>query len=63
MLQLHRIVSHLRASSYGGSKADLDYTIGSPLGAQWDTTYGGGYSGHHECGSYYPSHGYPKPSL
>jgi hypothetical protein len=23
----------------------------------------GGYSGHQESGSYYPSHGYPKPSL
>jgi hypothetical protein len=30
---------------------------------QWDTGYEVGYSGHHEGGSYYPSHGYPKPSL
>jgi hypothetical protein len=30
---------------------------------QWDNGYGGGYSGHHESGSYYPSHGYPEPSL
>jgi hypothetical protein len=30
---------------------------------QWDTGYGGGYSGYHEGGSYYPSQGYPKPSL
>jgi hypothetical protein len=28
----------------------------------WDTGYGGGYSGYHE-GSYYPSHGYLRPSL
>jgi hypothetical protein len=30
---------------------------------QCDTGYWGGYSGHHESGSYYPSHGYPEPSL
>jgi hypothetical protein len=30
---------------------------------QWDTGYGGGYSGHHKSGSYYPSHSYPEPSL
>jgi hypothetical protein len=29
----------------------------------WDTRYGGGYSGHHEGSSYYPSHGYPESSL
>jgi hypothetical protein len=23
----------------------------------------GGYSGHHEGGSFHPSHGYPEPSL
>jgi hypothetical protein len=34
-----------------------------PQEPQWDTRYGGGYLGHHEVGSYYPSHGYPKPSL
>jgi hypothetical protein len=34
-----------------------------PQELQWNTGYGGGYSGHHESGSYYPSHGYPKPSL
>jgi hypothetical protein len=34
-----------------------------PQEPRWDTEYGGGYSGHHEGGSYYPSHGYPKPSL
>jgi hypothetical protein len=34
-----------------------------PQEPQWDTGYGGGYSGHHESGSYYPSHSYPKPSL
>mgnify|MGYP007097266194 CR=1 FL=1 len=34
-----------------------------PQEPQWDTGYGGGYSGHHESGSYYPSHGYPEPSL
>jgi hypothetical protein len=36
-----------------------------PQEPQWDhpTRYGGGYSGHHESGSYYPSHGYPEPSL
>jgi hypothetical protein len=28
-----------------------------------DTGYRGGYSGYHEGGSYYPSQGYPKPSL
>jgi hypothetical protein len=34
-----------------------------PQEPQWDTGYGGGYSDHHENGSYYPSHSYPKPSL
>jgi hypothetical protein len=34
-----------------------------PLEPQWDTGYGGGYSCDHEGGSYYPSHGYPEPSL
>jgi hypothetical protein len=34
-----------------------------PREPQWDTGYGGGYSSHHESGSYYPSHGYPEPSL
>jgi hypothetical protein len=33
-----------------------------PQEPQCDTRYGGGYSGYHE-GSYYPSHGYPEPSL
>jgi hypothetical protein len=26
----------------------------------WNIGYRGGFSGHHEGGSYYPSHGYPK---
>jgi hypothetical protein len=34
-----------------------------PQEPQWDTGYGGGYSGHHESGSYYPSHGYPERSF
>jgi hypothetical protein len=34
-----------------------------PQEPQWDTGYGGGYSGHHEGGGYYPSHSYPTPSL
>jgi hypothetical protein len=34
-----------------------------PQEPQWDTGYGVGYLGHHEGGSYYPSHGYPEPSL
>jgi hypothetical protein len=34
-----------------------------PQEPQWDTRYGVGYSGHHESGSYYPSHGYPESSL
>jgi hypothetical protein len=34
-----------------------------PQEPQWDTRYGGGYSGHHESGSHYPCHGYPEPSL
>jgi hypothetical protein len=34
-----------------------------PQEPQWDTGYGGGYSGHHEGGIYYPSHGYLEPSL
>jgi hypothetical protein len=33
-----------------------------PQEPQWDTGYGGGYSGYHE-GGYYPSHSYPDPSL
>jgi hypothetical protein len=31
-----------------------------PQEPQWDTGYGGDYSGHHEVSSYYPSHGYPE---
>jgi hypothetical protein len=31
-----------------------------PQEPQWDTGYGGSYSGHHESGSYYLSHGYPE---
>jgi hypothetical protein len=34
-----------------------------PQEHQWDTRYGGGYSGHQESGSYYPSHGFPMSSL
>jgi hypothetical protein len=34
-----------------------------PQEPQWDTGYGVGYTGHHEGGSYYLSHGYPEPSL
>jgi hypothetical protein len=34
-----------------------------PLQPQWDTEYGGVYLGHHESGSYYPSHGCPETSL
>jgi hypothetical protein len=34
-----------------------------PQELQWDTGYGGGYSGHHGSGSYYPSHSYPGPNL
>jgi hypothetical protein len=34
-----------------------------PQEPQWDTRYGGGYSSHHESGSYNPSHSYPEPSL
>jgi hypothetical protein len=34
-----------------------------PQEPQWNTRYGVGYLGHHEGGSYYPSHGYPEPSL
>jgi hypothetical protein len=30
---------------------------------QWDTGYGGGDMGYHEGSSYYPSQGYPEPSL
>jgi hypothetical protein len=33
-----------------------------PQQPQWDTGYGVRYSGHQEGGSYYPYHGYPKPS-
>jgi hypothetical protein len=34
-----------------------------PQEPQWDTRYEGGYSSHHESGSYYPSYGYPEPRL
>jgi hypothetical protein len=34
-----------------------------PQELQWDAGYGVGYSGYHEGGSYYPSHGHPEPSL
>jgi hypothetical protein len=34
-----------------------------PQEPQWKIGYGGGYSAHHEGGSYYPSHGDPEPSL
>jgi hypothetical protein len=33
-----------------------------PQEPQWDTGYGGGYSGYHESG-YYPPHGNLEPSL
>jgi hypothetical protein len=36
--------------------------LAHPQEPQWDAGYGVGYSGHHESGSYYPSHGYPQPS-
>jgi hypothetical protein len=34
-----------------------------PQEPQWDTRHGGGYTGYHERGSYYPSHGHPEPSV
>jgi hypothetical protein len=34
-----------------------------PQNPQRDVGYGGGYSSYHEGGSYYPSQGYPEPSL
>jgi hypothetical protein len=34
-----------------------------PQEPQWDTRYGGGYSGYREGGNYYPSQGYSEPSL
>jgi hypothetical protein len=34
-----------------------------PQEPQWDTGYGGDYSGYHEGGNYYPSHSYPESSL
>jgi hypothetical protein len=34
-----------------------------PQEPQWDNGYGGDYSGHHQSGSYYPSHSFPEPSL
>jgi hypothetical protein len=34
-----------------------------PQEPQWDTGYGGGYSGYYDRGSNYPSQGYPEPSL
>jgi hypothetical protein len=34
-----------------------------PQEPQWNTGYGGAYLGYHEGGSYYPSQGYPEPSL
>jgi hypothetical protein len=34
-----------------------------PQVPHWDTGYGVDYSGHHEGGSYNPSHGYLEPSL
>jgi hypothetical protein len=63
MPQLHRTALHSWASSYGGSIADHDYTTSSPSGAPVGHWVWGGYSGHHESGSYYPSHGYPELSL
>jgi hypothetical protein len=50
-------------SSYGGSTTDHDYTAGSPSEALVGHWVWGGYSGHHESGSYYSSHGYPEASL
>jgi hypothetical protein len=46
--------SDTRGVTHGGSTVGHDYTAGSPSGAQCHTGYGGGYSGHHECSSYYP---------
>jgi hypothetical protein len=34
-----------------------------PQEPRWDTGYGGGYSGHHQGSSYYPSHSYPESTL
>jgi hypothetical protein len=62
MPQLHKTASHSRASSYGGSTTDHDYTTGSPSGALVGHWVWGCYSGHHVGGSYNPSHGYPEPS-
>jgi hypothetical protein len=63
MPQLHRTASHPWASSYRSSTIDHNYTVGSPSGALVGHWVWVGYSGHHESGSYYPSHGYPEPSL
>jgi hypothetical protein len=59
----HSFAGLPQVSLHGGSIVDHDYNAGSPSGAQWDTGYGGDYSGYHEGGSYYPSQGYPEPSL
>jgi hypothetical protein len=63
MPQLHRTTSYSQASLLGGSTAGRDYTAGSPSGALVGHWVRGGYSGHHEGSSYYPSHCYPESSL
>jgi hypothetical protein len=55
MPQLHRTTSHSRVSLHGGSTVGHDYTAGSTAGHDYTTG--------HEGGIYYPSHGYPEPSL
>jgi hypothetical protein len=47
----------------GAAQQTMTTPQAHPQEPQWDTGYGGGYSGHHESGSYYFSHGYPEPSL
>jgi hypothetical protein len=62
---MHAITSqdHLALAHMEAAQQTTTTPQAHPQEPQWDTGYGGGYSGHHESGSYYPSHGYTKPSL
>jgi hypothetical protein len=52
-----------RRASMEATQQTMTTTQAHPQEPQWDTGYGGGYSGYHEGCSYYPSQGYPEPSL
>jgi hypothetical protein len=63
MPQLHRTASHSWRARMEAAQQTTTTPQAHPKEPQGDTRYGGGYLGHHETSSYYPSHGYPEPNL